>query len=66
MDCVVHVAFIMHVTRYNMQWHMALHMHGDIALIVCECMVNESTLCFVFDWVDSVKWDNIQQSYMID
>ena len=25
-------------------------------------MVNESTLCLVFDWVDSIKWDNVQQS----
>ena len=37
-------------------------MHGDIALNGCECMVNESTLRLVFDWVGSVKWDNVQQS----
>ena len=48
-DCVVHVAFIMHVTCYNMQWHLALHMHGDIALNGCECMVGKSTLCLVFN-----------------
>ena len=30
-DCVVHVTFIMHVTLYNMQWHIALHMYEDIA-----------------------------------
>ena len=48
-DCVVHVAFIMHVTCYNMQWHIALHMHGNIALNRCECMVGKSTLCLVFD-----------------
>ena len=38
-----------------MQWHLALHMHGDIALNGCECMVGKSTLCWVFDWVDSVN-----------
>ena len=45
-------------------------MHGDIELNGCECMVNESTLRLVFDWVGSVKWDNVQQSrtvsYMIE
>ena len=30
-------------------------MHGDIALNGCECMVNESTLRLVFDWVDWVN-----------
>ena len=30
-------------------------MHGDIALNECECMVNESTLRLVFDWVSSVN-----------
>ena len=44
-DCVVYVAFIMYVTGYNMQWHLALHMHGEIALNGCECMVGKSTLC---------------------
>ena len=34
-----------------MQWRIALHMHGDIALNECECMVEESTLHLVFDWV---------------
>ena len=48
-DCVVHVAFIMHVTLYNMQWHLALHRHGDIALNECECMVGKLTSCLVFD-----------------
>ena len=47
-DCV-HVAFIMHVTLYNMQWNLALHMHGDITLTGCECMVGKSTLCLVFN-----------------
>ena len=28
----------------NRQWHIALHMHGDIALNGCDCMINESTL----------------------
>ena len=28
----------------NRQWHIALHMHGDIALNECECMINELTL----------------------
>ena len=59
MDCVVHVVFIMHETLYNMYWHIALHMHGDITLNGCECMVNESTLRLVFDWVGLVKWDNV-------
>ena len=30
-------------------------MHRDTALNGCECMVNESTLCLVFDWVGSVN-----------
>ena len=30
-------------------------MHGDITLNGCECMVNESTLRLVFDWVGSVN-----------
>ena len=36
---IVHVAFIMHVVRYYMQWRIALHMHGNITLNGCECMV---------------------------
>ena len=32
-----------------MQWHLKLHMHGDITLNGCECMVSELTLCLVFD-----------------
>ena len=39
----------------NRQWHIALHMHGDNALNGCECMINESTLRLVFDWVGSVN-----------
>ena len=35
-----------------MQWHIALHMHWDIALNGCEC---KSTLRLVFDWVGSVN-----------
>ena len=66
MDCVVHVAFIMHVTWYNRQWHLALDMHRDIALNGCECMVGKSTLRLAFDWVSSVKWDNVQQSRTVD
>ena len=38
-----------------MQWHFALHMHGDIALNGCECMVGKSTLRLVFDWVGSIN-----------
>ena len=38
-----------------MQWHIALHMHGDIALNGCECMVGKSTLHLVFDWVGSIN-----------
>ena len=43
---------------------------NDILHCMCTgCMVNESTLCLVFDWVGLVKWDNVQQSrtvlYMI-
>ena len=30
-------------------------MHGDIALNECECVVNESTLSLVFDWVSLVN-----------
>ena len=43
--CSIHYASDM----IYMQLHLALHMHGDIALNVCECMVSESTLCLVFD-----------------
>ena len=43
-----------------------LHMHGDIALKGCDCMVGKSTRRLVFDWVGSVKWENIQQSCMVD
>ena len=39
----------------NRQWHIALHMHRDIALNGFKCLVNESTLCLVFDWVDSIN-----------
>ena len=38
-----------------MQWHIALHMHEDMALNGCECMVGKSTLHLVFDWVGSVN-----------
>ena len=40
-------------------------MHGDIALNGCECMVEKSTLCLVFDWVGLVKWE-VQQSCMVE
>ena len=45
---------------------IALHMHGDIAVNECECMVGKSTLRLVFDWVDLIKWDNVQQSRMVN
>ena len=48
-----------------MQWHIALHMHGDITLNGHECMVDESTLLLVFDWVDSVKWDNVRLNKVV-
>ena len=38
-----------------MQWHLALHMHRDIALNGCEFIVSKSTLRLVFDWVGSVN-----------
>ena len=38
-----------------MQWHIALHMHGDITLNGCECMIGKSTLRLVFDWRCSVN-----------
>ena len=38
-------------------------MHGDIILNECECMVNESTLCLVFDWVDSVNGTTSKESH---
>ena len=47
MSRIVYVAFVVHVTRYNMQWNLALHMHRDIALNGCECMVGKSTLHLV-------------------
>ena len=39
MVCVIYVSFIIHLALYNMQWNIALHMHGDITLNGCECMV---------------------------
>ena len=45
---------------------IALHMHGDIALNGCECMVCKSTWRLVFDLVSSVKWDNVQQCHTVD
>ena len=41
-------------------------MHEEITLNGCECKVNESTLCLVFDWVSSVKWDNVQRSRTVE
>ena len=41
-------------------------MHRDITLNGCQCMVGKLTLRLVFDWVGSVKWDNVQQSLMVD
>ena len=38
-----------------MQWHIALHMHRDITLNGCECMVGKSTIRLVFDCVGSVN-----------
>ena len=37
---------IMHVTGYNLQWHLALHMHRDIALNGWECMVGKIDIVF--------------------
>ena len=45
---------------------IALHIHGNIALNGCKCIVGKSTLRLVFDWVGSVKWDNVQQSCTVD
>ena len=59
--CSIHYACDM-----TMQWHIAFHMHEDIALNGCECLVNESTLRLVFDLVGSVKWDNVQQSHTVN
>ena len=66
MDCVVHLAFLICVAGYKMQWCITLHMHGDIALNGCECKVEKSTLCLVFDQVDLVKWDEVQQSRTVE
>ena len=33
----------------DLSCNMSFHMHGDIALNGCECMVGKSTLCLVFD-----------------
>ena len=65
---IVHIAFIIYVTwyKYAMAYIIALHMHGDIALNGCECMVGKSTQRLVFGWVGSVKSDNIQQSYTVE
>ena len=43
-----------------------LHMHKDITVNGCECMVGKSIQCLVFDWVGSVKWDNVQQNRTVD
>ena len=41
-------------------------MQGDISLNECECMFGKSILRLVFDWVGSIKWDNVQQSYTVE
>ena len=41
-------------------------MHGDIALNGCKGMIEKSTLRLVFDWVGLVKWDEVQQSRMVE
>ena len=38
-----------------MQWHIALHMQGNIALSGCECMVGKSILRLVFDWMSLIN-----------
>ena len=38
-----------------MQWHIAFHMQGGIALNGCECMVGKSILRLVFDWVGLIN-----------
>ena len=41
-------------------------MHESIALNGCKCMIGKSTLRLVFDWVGSVKWDNVQHNRTVD
>ena len=65
-DKIIHIAFIIYVRWYKKAVTHTLHMHGDIALNGCECMVGKSTRCLVFDWAGSVKWDNVQQSRTVD
>ena len=36
---IVHVAFMIYVAFYNMQWCIALHMYEGITLNGCECMI---------------------------
>ena len=51
MDYVVHVAFIIHVARYNTQLRITLHMHGDITYHECECMVeNQHCVWCLIGW----------------
>ena len=41
-------------------------MHKEIVLNGCELMVENSTMCSVFDWVGLVKWDEVQQSHTVE
>ena len=48
---IVHVAFTVHVTRYDMQWHLALNMHGDIALNGLSLwLVNQHCIFCLIGW----------------
>ena len=38
-----------------MKWNIALHMHRDITLSGCKCMVGKSTLRLVSDLVGSIN-----------
>ena len=45
--CGLSCPYSIHFTcgMYNMQWRVALHMHGDMALNGCECMVEKNQHC---------------------
>ena len=43
-DKIVHIAFFIYVTWYKYAMAHTLHMHGDIALNRCKCIVPSHTI----------------------
>ena len=43
-DKIFHIAFIIYVTWYKLAMAHTLHMHGDIELNGCKCIVSSHTI----------------------